>query len=72
MATISIRISEEEREYLMQIAQEYEVTLSWVGRKAIKEFISNYQRRKENGNNLFASCDEAVSKAGVYTSGNNA
>ena len=65
MANISIRISDEERDFLMDIAKEYEVTLSWVGRKAIKEFITNYRKEDNNGNNLFIKGNERTSQDGV-------
>ena len=39
MATISIRIEETEKEALQQFAQENDLSVSQVVRKAIKEFL---------------------------------
>lgn len=39
MASMTIRISEEEKEQLAQIAEEMGVTLSWVVRKALKDYL---------------------------------
>jgi predicted transcriptional regulator len=40
MSTISIRISEEEKEAIMKYAKENDLTMSQVMRKAIKEFLA--------------------------------
>lgn len=39
LASMTIRISEEEKEQLAQIAEEMGVTLSWVVRKALKDYL---------------------------------
>ena len=41
MASITIRISEEEKEKLTQIAAEDDRTLSYVVRQIIKQFLEN-------------------------------
>lgn len=40
MASISIRLSEEEKERLQKIAREQDLTLSQLIRRAIKEFLA--------------------------------
>ena len=40
MSTISIRVSEEEKEAIMKYAKENDLTMSQVMRKAIKEFLA--------------------------------
>ena len=40
MASISIRLSEEEKERLQKIAKEQDLTLSQLIRRAIKEFLA--------------------------------
>ena len=39
MATITIRLPDEEKEKLIEIAEEQDLTLSWVVRKALKEYL---------------------------------
>lgn len=40
MTTISIRIDEIEKESLQEYAELHDLTVSWVVRKAIKDFLS--------------------------------
>lgn len=47
MATISIRIEETEKEALQQFAQENDLSVSQVVRKAIKEFLKMNEIAKE-------------------------
>lgn len=44
MASITIRISEEEKEKLAQIAAEDDRTLSYVVRQIIKQFLENQNK----------------------------
>lgn len=41
MTTISVRLTEEEKEALAQFAQEQDLSMSHVIRKAIKNFLKN-------------------------------
>lgn len=41
LANITIRLEEEEKEALQKIAKEQDTTLSWVVRRAIKEYLKN-------------------------------
>lgn len=42
LTTISIRIDEIEKQLLQEYAEENDTTVSWVVRKAIKEFLASH------------------------------
>lgn len=46
MTTITVRLEEEEKQTLAQIAKENDVTVSWVVRKAIKEYLAKQNTKK--------------------------
>lgn len=46
MTTITVRLEEEEKQILAQIAKENDVTVSWVVRKAIKEYLAKQNTKK--------------------------
>lgn len=39
-STVSVRLSDEEKEILEQVADKLDVSMSWVIRRAVKEYIS--------------------------------
>jgi predicted transcriptional regulator len=44
MATITIRIDENEKEIIQKYAKEHDLTVSWVIRKALKEFLAKEEK----------------------------
>ena len=46
MAQINVRIPDEDRDALEQIAQEQDRNISWLVRKAIQEFLEKQQQDK--------------------------
>ena len=54
MKSITFRLSDEEKEILQQFADKNDVSVSWVVRKAIKDFITNQTKENKDGeqNNL--------------------
>lgn len=46
MVTVGVRVTEEERAQLEQIAQANDVSISWVVRKAIREFLAKLNQNQ--------------------------
>ena len=70
MKSITFRLDDEEKDILQQFAERNDVSISWVVRKAIKEFIANNQRSENNGerNYLLIESNGIVSETGSYSS----
>ena len=47
MTTISIRIEDDEKEQIQHYAEEHDLSMSWVIRRAIKEFLASQEKTKE-------------------------
>lgn len=47
MTTISIRIEDDEKEQIQRYAEEHDLSMSWVIRRAIKEFLASQEDTKE-------------------------
>ena len=74
MATvISFRIDDEDKELLQRIADEYDTTISWAVRSAIKQYLTNLTKENENENddNLYLKGDEAIGRERPYTDCDN-
>ena len=46
-SVISFRIDDEDREILQQYAEEYDATISWAARRAVKEFVAKIAKESE-------------------------
>ena len=70
MKSITFRLDDEEKDILQQFAEKNDVSISWVVRKAIKDFIANNQRSENNGerNYLLIESNGIVSETGSYPS----
>ena len=47
MTTISIRIEDDEKEQIQKYAEEHDLSMSWVIRRAVKEFLAAQESNKE-------------------------
>ena len=69
-SVISFRIDDEDKELLQKIADEYDATISWAARRAIKQYLANISKenqKDENRDYLLDESDEIVSKQGACT-----
>ena len=68
-SVISFRIDDEDRELLQQIADEYDATISWAARRAIKQYLANFTKENanENGDNLLNQSNETISWLGAHS-----
>lgn len=66
-SVISFRMDDEEKDFLIKYAKEFDVSISWVARRAIKEFIANKQRSelKDERDNLLTKSNGVVSEEGL-------
>lgn len=73
-SVISFRIDDEDRELLQQIADEYDATISWAARRAIKQYLANFTKENanENRNNLLNQSNETTSGIGAHSYCNDA
>lgn len=71
MANVSVRIDEEDRVKLQQIADEFDVTISWVVRRAIKQYLAKESKDSETGDNLFFESNGIDGQVGPSTSSDN-
>ena len=46
MTTVSIRMEDDEKEQLQKYAEEHDLSMSWVIRRAIKEFLAKQEETK--------------------------
>ena len=69
-SVISFRIDDEDRDLLQQYAEEFDATLSWAARRAIKEFttkLAKESKHEEVGNYIFTEGDASISREGLRT-----
>ena len=73
-SVISFRIDDEDKDMLQKFASDYDVTVSWVARRAIKQYlarqsITNITKEYENENSdgLHLKGDEAIGGERTYT-----
>lgn len=69
-SVISFRIDDEDRELLQKIADEFDATISWAARRAIKQYLANIAKESEeneNGDCVFPQSDGTLSQDGVST-----
>jgi hypothetical protein len=61
-SVISFRIDDEDRDLLQQYAEEFDATLSWAARRAIKEFTTKLAKESKNeeGDCIFTESDGVV------------
>lgn len=71
MANVSVRIDEEDRVKLQQIADEFDVTISWVVRRAIKQYLAKESKDSETGDYLLFESNGIDGKIGPCTSGDD-
>jgi hypothetical protein len=73
-SVISFRIDDEEKDFLIKYAKEFDASISWAARRAIKEFIANKQRSelKDERDNLLIESNGIVSEDGASSEGSNA
>ena len=74
-SVISFRIDDEDRDLLQQYAEEFDATLSWAARRAIKEFTTKLAKEskkyEEVGNYIFTEGDASVSGERLCTGVHN-
>ena len=67
---VSFRIDDGEYEVLAAYAKEYDATISWAARRAIKEFTTKLAKESEQneevGDNLLFKSDGGVGLEGLY------
>ena len=71
-SVISFRIDDEDREVLQAYADQFDSTLSWAARRAIKDFVAKLAKESEiseNGNNLLFESNGDISQDGAYSHG---
>lgn len=63
-SVISFRIDDEDRDLLQQYAEEFDATLSWAARRAIKEFTTKLAKEskkyEEAGNYIFIEGNASI------------
>ena len=68
---ISFRIDDGEYEVLSAYAKEYDATISWAARRAVKEFTAKLAKESENNetrNYLLNESNDTVGEDGVQSS----
>lgn len=68
---ISFRIDDEDRAILEAYAKDYDATVSWAARRAIKEFTAKLAKESENnetGDYLLDESDDTISEDGTQSS----
>lgn len=72
-SVISFRIDDEDKEVLQRYADEYDATISWAARRAIKEFITKLTKENKNGEEdyLFTKSDVGAGGERIHTSCDN-
>lgn len=73
-SVISFRIDDEDKQILQAYADEYDTSVSWAARRAVKEFIAKLAKESKNeiGDNLLCESNGIVSEDGTSSEGNNA
>ena len=74
MTSITFRLEDDEKSLLQYYADQNDVSVSWIVRRAIKEFIANKakENNNENRNNLLTESNGSSSEDGTYPNGSNA
>ena len=69
---ISFRIDDNEYEALASHAKEYDATISWAARRAVKDFITKLTKENKNGeeDNLCVEDNGTTCEDGTLSSGN--
>lgn len=72
-SVISFRIDDEDRDLLQKVADDFDATISWVARRAIKQYLTNLTKEYENENSdgLHLKGDEAIGGERTYTDCDN-
>lgn len=73
-SVISFRIDDEDKQILQAYADEYDTSVSWAARRAVKEFIAKLAKESKNeiGDNLLCESNGIVSEDGTSSEGDNA
>lgn len=67
---ISCRIDDSDYEVLMAYAKEYDATISWAARRALKEFIAKLakeSKKYEAGNYLLDESNDTIGEDGTQS-----
>lgn len=73
-SVISFRIDDEDKQILQAYADQFDTSVSWAARRAVKEFIAKLAKESKNeiGDNLLSESNGIVSEDGSSSEGNNA
>ena len=73
-SVISFRIDDEDKQILQAYADEFDTSVSWAARRAVKEFIAKLAKESKNeiGDNLLSESNGIVSEDGPSSEGDNA
>lgn len=68
---ISFRIDDNEYEILASYAEEYDATISWAARRAVKDFTTKLTKENKNGeeDNLCVEGNGTIGEDGTLSSG---
>ena len=68
---VSCRIDDSEYEVLVAYARQYDATISWAVRRALKEFTTKLTKENKNGTKdyFFAESDVGACEDGLSTGG---
>lgn len=68
---ISCRIDDNDYEALSAYAKEFDATISWAARRALKDFVTKITKENKDGtkNYLFTESDVGTGEDGILTSG---
>ena len=72
-SVISFRVDDSDKELLQKYAEEFDATISWAARRAIKEFTAKIAKESENnevGNYLLDESNVIVGEDGTQPSVN--
>lgn len=72
-SVISFRIDDEDRDLLQQYAEQFDATLSWAARRAIKDFTAKIAKESKNeeGDSLLIKSNGTACETGACSGGNN-
>jgi predicted transcriptional regulator len=68
---ISCRIDDNDYEVLSAYAKEFDATISWAARRALKDFVTKITKENKDGtkNYLLTESDVGTGEDGILTSG---
>lgn len=68
---VSCRIDDNDYEVLSAYAKDFDATISWVARRALKEFVTKITKENKDGTKdyLFTESDVGAGEDGILASG---